>query len=244
MIIDIYNGDCINVMKSLEGETIDCIITDPPYGVGFKNDFYDDTPETVISLMPVWFSEWHRLLKDNSFLYIFAGVKTLHNWIQAGIDCGFTYKNIIATRSFNNGAMRSASNYGFQFQPIIVFSKGKGRNLNKVNFIPTSESWIKDKRNTNPNQFTYEYPNWIKTEWTFATAKRANKSFHPNEKNVELIKFLIETSTNEDDTVLDSFMGCGSTGVSCVKSNRNFIGIELDEKYFNIAQDRINNIEL
>ena len=186
-MIELYNGDCLQEMKKLADNSIDCIITDPPYGVNFKNDFYDDSLENVLKCMPLWFEQWYRLLKDNSFLYLFVGVRTLHNWIQTGINCGFTYKNIIATRSFNNGSIRAPNNFGFQFQPIIIFSKGSGRKLNQVDFIPTSLAWYNDKRNSNPKPYTYDYPNWIKTDWAFASAKRANKSFHPNEKNVDLI---------------------------------------------------------
>lgn len=71
--------------------------------------------------------------------------------------------------------------------------------------------------------------------------KRANKSYHPNEKNVDLIKFLIEVATNRDEIVFDSFMGSGSTGVACANADRKFIGIELNKEYFNIACERIYN---
>ena len=238
--MQLYNEDCLEVMKQLPDKSVDCIITDPPYFVGFKNDFYDDNPDLFETKTPEWFAQWKRVLKDNSFCFIFAGVRNLHKWISAGIEAGFTYKNIVATRSFNNGSIRAPSNFGFQFQPIIVFSNGQGRKLNKVDFIPTSASWFKDKRNPNPKPYTYDYPNWIKTEWAFASAKRANKSFHPNEKNIDLIKFLIEVATNENEVVMDTFMGCGSTGIACKKCNRDFIGMELDKHYFDLATKRID----
>lgn len=238
-MIDLYNGDCLEVMKQIQSKSVDCIVSDPPYGVNFKNNFYDDSTENVFKAVPEWFLEWHRILQDDSFLYLFVGVKTIHKWIQAGIDAGFTYKNIIASRSFNNGAIRSPSNFGFQFQPIVVFNKGNGRKMNSVDFIPTSESWAKDKRNKNPKEYTYDYPNWIKSEWAFANVKSGNQSFHPNEKNVDLIKFLIELSSNENEVILDPFMGSGTTGIACKNLNRNFIGIELDENYFEIAKKRI-----
>lgn len=235
---NIHNGDCMDVMKQMSDESVSCIITDPPYGVCFKNDFYDDTTENVLKNMPDWFSQWFRLLKTNSYLFVFVGVKTIHQWVQAGVDAGFVFKNIIATRSFNNGAPTPKNNFGFQFQPILVFSKGRGKNFNEVDFIPTSQEWLKDKRNKNPKPYTYSYPNWIKTEWGFASAI---KKIHPNEKNTDLIKFLIELSTNENDVVFDSFMGSGSTGIACIKSNRDFIGVELDEKMFEVAKERIKS---
>jgi site-specific DNA-methyltransferase (adenine-specific) len=235
----LLNGDCLKQMESLEAESVDCIITDPPYGVGFKNNFYDDSEEAVLRAIPNWYKEWHRVLKKDSYLFIFVGVKTIHHWINEGIAAGYTYKNIIAARSFNNGSINPKNNFGFQFQPVLVFSKGKGKAFNEYDFIPTSEAWLKDKRNKNPKPYTYQYPNFIKTEWGFATAKRASKALHPNEKNIDFIKFLIGIATNEGDVVLDSFAGCGSTGVACANTNREFIGMELDEKYFNIAKERI-----
>ena len=110
----LYNGDCLTVMKALDKSSVDCIITDPPYGVNFKNDFYDDSEEFVAKQIPKWFKQWYRLLKDNSYLYLFVGVKTLHIWIQEGLNAGFVFKNIIATRSFNNGAISPKNNFGFQ----------------------------------------------------------------------------------------------------------------------------------
>ncbi len=242
--INLYNDDCLKIMKTLSDNSIDAIITDPPYGVNFKNDFYDDSEESVLSIMPQWYKQWFRILKDDSYLFLFVGVKTLHHWIQCGIDVGFTYKNIIATRSFNNGSPTPKNNFGFQFQPIIVFSKGNGKKLNEVDFIPTSVEWFNDKRNKNPKPFTYQYPNWIKTEWAFASAKRANNSIHPNEKNDKLLKFLVEVSTNENDVIFEPFMGSGSLGIACKQTNRDFIGCELNTDYFKIAKERINGKDL
>ena len=202
----LYNGEYLKVVSEIQTESIDCIVSDPPYGVGFKEAEYIDDKDFVLNEMPKWYKEWFRVLKPNGFMFLFVGVRNLHQWIQKGIDTGFTYKNIIATRSFNNGSIRGSSNFGFQFQPVLVFSKGNGHKLNEIDFIPTSDCWEKDKRNKNPKPYTYDYPNWIKTEWAFATAKRANKSYHPNEKNVDLIRFLIEVATNRDEIVFDSLI--------------------------------------
>lgn len=241
-MFELRNGDCAIEMQSISDCSVDCIITDPPYGVEFKNDFYDDSESTVLNEMPKWFEQWHRVLKDDCFLFIFVGVKTIHKWIECGINKGFTYKNILATRSFNNGAVSPENNFGFQFQPILVFTKGKGRKFNKVDFIPTSIEWFNDNRNKDPQPFTYQYPNWIETKWAFATAKNSIKNNHPNEKNTTLISFLIEIATNEKECVLDSFMGSGTTGESCFDTNRDFIGIELDKHYYEFSKKRISSL--
>lgn len=238
----LFNDDCINVMKSLEDKSIDLIATDPPYGVNFKNDFYDDSEEVIIKNIPIWFNEWYRILKDDSFIFLFVGIKTIHHWINEGINAGFSFKNIIATRSFNNGAKKADNNFGFQFQPILLFSKGKGKKFNDVDFIPTSLEWYNDKRNKNPKKYTYEYPNWIKTDWAFATEKRATKSIHPNEKNIKLLEFLVSVLSNENDIILDPFMGSGTTGIACKNTNREFIGIELNTNYYDLCNQRIITI--
>ena len=235
----IFNQDCLEGMKTMADENFDLIVTDPPYAVNFKNNIYDDSFDTIINNIPEWFKQWYRLLKEDSYLFVFVGVKTLHIWIEEGLKAGFNYKNIIATRSFNNGSPTPKNNFGFQFQPIIVFSKGKGKPFNNIDFIPTSEEWFKDKRNKNPKPYTYSYPNWIKTEWAFATEKRATKNLHPNEKNVKILKFIIEIASNEGDYVLDSFSGSASTAVACIQTNRNFIGFELNEEYYKFGEKRI-----
>ena len=237
--IKLYNDDCLKVMPNLVDSSIDCIITDVPYGVGFKNGGYNDSKDYVLNLMPKIYKQWYRVLKKNCYLYVFCGVKNIQHWIEQGIKAGFEYKNIIATRSFNNGCVTPKNNFAFLFQPILVFSKGKGKPFNEINFVPTSKEWYEDKRNKNPKPYTYVYPNWINTKLSFATEKRATRNFHPNEKSVKLIKFLIDISTKENDTVLDTFLGSGSTAIACINSNRKCVGIEITKKYYEIAKDRI-----
>ena len=239
----IANQDCLVEMKAMADNSIDLILTDPPYGVNFKNDFYEDSADLVEQLIPVWYKEMYRILKQDCYVVLYVGLRNLNIWIDEAIKAGFTFKNIVATRCFNNGTPTPKNNFGFQFQPVLVLSKGKGKDFNEVDFIPTSEGWFKDKRNKNPKPYTYAYPNWIKTEWGFATTKRASKNLHPNEKNTTLLKFFIEVLTDKDDVVLDCFMGCGSTGIAAIQASRDFIGIELDQHYFEVSQERLKYAE-
>ena len=236
----IINADFLEYSKYIPDEQFDLIITDPPYGVGYKNKYYNDSEEYVLSNMYKWYQEWFRLLKPDGYLVLFVGVKNLDHWLVNAKITGWTFKNIIATRSFKNGSKRAPNNFGFQFQPVLLFSKGKGHNFNKVDFIPTSKEWFNDKRNKNPNPYTYEYPNWIKTEWAFGTAKNSIKNNHPNEKNVDLIEFLVKVLSNEGDVVLDPFMGSGSTGLACKKCGRDFIGVDINEDLVNVAKSRLD----
>ena len=232
----IYNKDCLIQMKKIKDKSIDCIITDIPYGVNFKKIKGDDT-DLVIKNMPLLFKTYYRILKDNTCLFLFTGIKNIHHWIINAENNGFYFKNIIATRSFNNGSAVS-NNFAFHLQPILFFTKGNPK-LNKVDFFKTSKEWLNDKRNKNKKEFTYIYSNFITTDTCYGTEITSTNSLHPNQKNLKLLEFLVKISTKENNLVLDMFMGSGSTGVACINTKRNFIGIELDKKYYKIAKKRL-----
>ena len=236
-------SDALDYMKNLPDNSVNLILTDPPFFVNFKNSIYDDSENNFDELVPKYYKEFNRILVNNGFAVIMVGLKNIHKWIQEGINAGLTYKNIIAVRNFNNGSPSAKNNFGFQFQPILIFSKGSGRSFNKVDFIPTSEGWYKDKRNKNPKPYTYSYPNWIKSEWCFATAKNSRKNVHPNEKNVKLLKFFIGLMTEENDVVLDPFMGSGSTLEAAKRLNRVYLGCDLNPKCYDITKERLDNIK-
>ena len=128
----------------------------------------------------------------------------------------------------------------------MFFTKGKGFKLKEYDFIPTSKSWLKDKRNKNPKPFTYIYPNFLpkdlikaNTKTTKINGSKTNR--HPCEKNVKLIEFFISISTNKNDIVLDCFMGSGTTGLACKNLNRRFTGCDNVKEYYEIAKRRLNN---
>ena len=246
--IRVVHGDCGVILPTVPCHSIGAIVTDPPFGVGFHSNetSYDDSKDSVLPLIPGWFREWHRVLKDDSYLFLFCGIKNIENWIAEGKKAGFTFKNLIATRSFNNGAACSMKNFAFVMQPVLLFSKGNGRKFHEVNLFPTSKEWLEDHRNTNPKPFTYLYPNFIPTDVTYGTEVFSNgadtkRVVHPNAKNVKLIEFFIEIATDAGETVLDPFCGGGSTGVAAMFAERRFIGIEKDEKFYKSALKRIEN---
>ena len=241
--VTLHNADCMDVMKSMGEESIDGIITDPPYGVNYKQNFYDDSTEFIDELMPMWFSEWYRLMKSNSYLFLFVGVKNIEVWISNGKSAGLVFKNIIATRTFNNGS-KIQNNFAFVMQPVLLFSKGNGHQFNKVNFFPTSEEWLQDPRNTKKEKYQYQYPNFVLPSVAYGTetfGSNVKKTVHPNAKNEPLCRFFVEISTNKGDVVLDPFMGSGTVGVACANSERRFVGIEQDKKYFESGRVRILN---
>lgn len=241
-MINLYNEDCLEVLKKLEDNSIDLIITDPPYAVNFSKGF-DDSKETVKKILPDLVENYYRILKEGSHLYIFVPVKEIGMFIEE-FSKKFTLYNILATRTYTQN-MYLKNNFSFNNQLILYLAKGKAKNFNKVDFIKTSDSWLKDKRNKNQHEFTYQYPAFF-PEYIFSNTKSTSKNGkktkrHPCEKSVEFEKNLILLSSNEGDTVLDSFMGGGTTGVACQETNRNFIGMELNKEYFQIAKERIGD---
>lgn len=245
--MELLNGDCLELMKDMPNSSINCIITDPPYGVDFlNNQAFNDNKDFVSNMRDKWLSEMNRVLKENSHCYIYIPTKGAGDWLVA-IEKYFTINNILSGRTYTSTTYLK-NNFQFNNQLIVYCSKGKAKNFNEVDFIKTSASWFKDKRNKNPKEYTYSYPAFIWQDETkiFANTKATSKNKdtrHPCEKNTELIEFFIKLSTNEGETVLDLFMGGGSTGVAAVNTNRDFIGIELNKEYFEMAKERITERE-
>lgn len=241
--MEIYNMDCLIGMRQMKNESVDLIITDPPYAVEFSKGF-DDSFETVSSLLPLWVDEMFRVLKDGCHCYVFIPVK------QAGLfitefQKRFTLMNILATRTYTSN-MYLKNNFSFNNQLVLYLCKGKAKRLNKVDYVLTSESWFKDKRNKNPHPYTYQYPAFFpenifsNEKTTSSNSKKTGR--HPCEKSVNFEEILIRLSSNEGDIVLDPFMGGGTTAIACINTKRDFIGFELNSEYYEYAKNRIDNL--
>lgn len=234
------NGDCLEAIQSIKDNSIDLIITDPPYGVGFSKGF-DDSTEYVEANIDNWFKQMYRVLKEGSHGYIYVPTIGIELFISTAVKY-FTLKNIISGRTYTTNA-HLKNNFQYNNQLILFLHKGKGRNFNNYDFIKTSQSWFEDKRNKNPKPYTYSYPAFL-PDLAFANTKGNGRTDrHPAEKNIELIKFFIGISSDEGDIVLDMFMGGGSVGVASAALNRDFIGIELNKEYYDIAVRRINEVK-
>lgn len=250
-MIELLKGDCLELMKSIPDNSVDAIITDPPYGTtACKWD-------SVIPFDLMWL-QLNRIIKDNGAIVLFATQPFTSTLTLSNIN-NFRHqwqwiKNK-PTGAFGAKYMPMKAN-----EDILVFG------LNKVNYYPImvkrtdkefkecyrkndSKSWGSNITNTKNNIITrkpkdeqwYKYPTnvlYIKKD-----DKRNGKN-HPTQKPVALMEYLIKTYTNEGETVLDFTMGSGSTGVAAKNTNRSFIGIEKDENYFNIAKERINELKL
>jgi site-specific DNA-methyltransferase (adenine-specific) len=254
-IVKLYQGDCLEVMDKLiaDGIKVDAIITDPPYGTtACKWD-------SVIPFEPMW-ERLRQLRKDNSAIVLF-GSEPFSSALRMSNIKEFKYDwKWIKTRPVGHAQAKNKPLNSYE--DIIVFSNGvtvhKTQTKKRMTYNPqglikvdrlvsNSESTLKNgsdsgfaKRPSHKKQFIQEFTNYPTNTITF----KHERGFHPTQKPVLLLEYLIKTYTNEGDTVLDFTMGSGSTGVACVNTNRNFIGIELDENYFKIAEQRISEAKL
>ena len=218
----IYNKDCLGVLKNIPDNSIDLIVTDPPYlttsrgnsgnsggmlqkDINKKGRVFTHNNINCKEYAP----EFYRLLKDGSHCYVMTNHINLIDMLNTFTDIGFHF---IKSLIWNKGNKIMGQYYMSQFEYILFFRKGRGK---KINNCGTSDILsISNKK----------------------TKDIDSNNIHDTEKPIELIEVLVNNSSQENELVLDPFMGVGSTGLACIKNNRNFIGIEIDENYFNIAK--------
>jgi site-specific DNA-methyltransferase (adenine-specific) len=241
-INEVYQGDCLELMKFIPDKSIDAIISDPPYGTtACKWD-------TIIPFEPLW-EQYKRIIKDNGAIVLTASQPFTSALVMSNIKM-FKYEWIwekSRATGFQNSKYAPMRNH----ENIVVFYKNKPLftqvNIKKLD-KPIS-SWRKNGKggnllsgvNTYGKDKMQELTGYAKTIIKINNEHNVGKQIHPTQKPVALFEYLIKTYTNEGDLVLDNCMGSGTTGVACKNTGRNFIGIELDQTYFNIAKKRIND---
>lgn len=244
--IDLRQGDCLEVMKSIPDGSIDAIITDPPYGTtACKWD-------SVIDFDLMW-EQLNRVIKPSGAIVLFGSepfssalrMSNIKNykydwkWIK---DKGSNF-GVAKYRPINTSEdLIVFSNKVLKYKPQMRVTDKKSNRGGKAK-IKESSVYGKNGFKQSYRDTNIKYPiNCIKFNTPKHNDKR-NGSLHPTQKPIALMEYLIKTYTNEGETVLDFTMGSGSTMVACQNTNRNGIGIEQDENYFKIAQDRIKENE-
>ena len=234
-MIKLLHGDCLELMKNIPDNSIDLILTDPPYGTtACKWD-------SVIDFGLMW-TELKRIRKERAAVALFgsepfssalrmSNIKEFkYDWIWNKKQGGNPLNaKRMPLKIFENISLFYKHNYYPQMR------KGKMRKKGGLNKQPEQTGKVDISYSVYND---YYYPVGI---IEFANCGNKNKTLHPTQKPVALMEYLIKTYTNEGETVLDFTMGSGSTGVACKNLNRNFIGIEQDETYFQIAKDRIHS---
>ena len=245
-------GDCLERMKDIPDGSVDMVLCDLPYGTT------DCKWDNIIPFEPLW-KQYERIIKDNGVIALFGSEPFSTKIRMSNFKL---YRYDWYWEKTKAGLYQHAKNRPMKaIETISVFSKAKWGHKSQVkNRMPYNPQGIASAGNKivtegyhaggvmgkRPNQVGKEYEAF--TGFPKDVLKFANiwgkRVLHPTQKPVDLLEYLIKTYTNENETVLDNCMGSGSTGVACVNTNRKFIGIELDEKYFNIACERTRQAEM
>jgi len=218
--MQLLQGDCLELMKDIPDGSVDMILTDPPYLCDYsrhdsksrfnKKIAHDKNTQANEQLILAYLQECFRIMKPNTAMYCFCNYKKIEFFKAAIQQSGLHIKNIIIWDKQSNGMGDLSTTFGYSYEFIIFAAKGQPK--------------IRGKR--------------ISDIWRFKRVTH-REQVHQNQKPIDLLSQAIEKSSDKNAVIFDGFMGSGSTGVACVNTGRDFIGIELDPGYFEIAKNRI-----
>lgn len=239
----IYKGDCLELMKDIDDKSIDMILCDLPYGT--TTNYWD----SIIPFEPLW-ENYERIIKDNGAIVLFSSQPFTTDLINSNRKL-FKYE-IIWNKQYGTDFQLANKKPMKAHENILIFYKkhpSYNKQMIKREKAIDTTNWKQDKRNKNHNNFSskenikkkYEYKNPITViDYNMANGECNNsKRLHPTQKPLFILEWLIKTYSNESETVLDNCIGSGSTAVACMNTNRNYIGIEKDNTYFELANKRI-----
>lgn len=284
--VELYQGDCLTIIKEIENNSVDLILSDIPYGISYEEwDVIHDNKNSALGgsteaqrragdifkrrgkplngwseedrliskqyqdWCSLWSSDWLRTLKPGGSCFIFAGRRYAHRCIISMEDAGFTFKDMLAWNKVTSPFRAQRVSKVFERRKDEENSK-KYESWRLGNLAPVFEPilWFQKpyKIGTTITDNLLEYQlgcfndqilheNLIEVNSKIPSGQK----FHPTQKPVSILENLIKLTTFENQFVFDPFMGSGSTGIACLNTNRNFIGIELDKDYFTIAENRI-----
>ena len=236
--MELIQGDCLEIMKNIPSASVDMILCDLPYGTT-RNKW-----DTCLNLGKLW-EQYKRIIKDNGAIVLFSQMPFTAALVMSNPKM-FRYE-WIAEKSLATGFLNAKRMPMKAHENILVFYK----KLPTYNAQMTKGKPYSITRRDIGGQYLHNFES-IETKNEGTRCPRdvlrdlwqpycGGKMYHPTQKPVPLLEYLIKTYTKEGDTVLDKCMGSGYTGVACVNTKRDFIGVELDENYFDIARRRIND---
>lgn len=230
-MIELYNADAYQKINELidSGIKVDHIITDPPYNISQDNNFHTmknhrrgvDFGEWDRGSFDLysWIPQYSKLLKANGSMVIFCSYRFISHIVEV-LESDMTnmvVKDVLVWQK-TNPMPRNINRRYVQDMEFAIWS------------VKKNSKWVFNKPDNQP---------YLRACFKYPLVSGKEKTKHPTQKSLKLMEEIISIHTNENDLILDPFMGSGSTGVACLNTNRNFIGIELDKKYFEIAKDRL-----
>lgn len=250
LIMELFNGDCLQIMKDFPEKSIDMILCDLPYGIT-KCEW--DKP---IDFEKLW-EQYTRIIKDNGAIVLFSSQPFTTDLINSNRKL-FRYE-IIWEKTQKTGFYNANKMPLKGHENILIFYKKlptynpqkyivERNDIGRVREKKADRCVLYGHANAQDYKETGErYPHDVIhfSNWNGALfGKTQNATKHPTQKPIQVLEYLIKTYSNEGDVVLDNCMGSGSTGVACINTNRDFIGIELDKNFFVIAKERIEKAKV
>lgn len=253
----LHNGDCLEIMRAIPDNSIDCIICDLPYGTT------SCSWDVVIPFEQLW-EQYNRITKDNAPIVLFGSQPFTSMLIQSNIE--HFREEIIWLKNKAGSGMQANQKHIKIHENICVFSKSATYTYNPQKWLIAEKEFITQRKTFKENEYIGNqiYGATTRTRKPdtgernpisivscrvpFTPQKSKTYSddvdlrYHPTQKPLDLVEYLVKTFSNEGDTVLDNCMGAGTTGIVCVKNNRNFIGIEISEDFYKIAKNRIEQM--
>ena len=251
-MINLVNGDCLIEMSTIPDKSVNLILTDLPYGE--TRSKWDK----ILDFDKLW-EHYLRVITDNGAIVLFGNEpfssmlrqsqpnyyrydwKWVKNRATGFANCNYrpmrAYEDIMVFSKANASAGGKSNSMTYNPQGLIEVNKTKKNTANRKGLISYNNNNLGENNSLNgDSEYVQKYTNYPNNILYFDCEK---KYVHPTQKPLELMKYLVLTYSNINDMVLDSCMGSGTTGVACKELNRDFIGIEIDKKYFDIASERI-----
>lgn len=236
----LFNADCLDVLKKINAQSVDLILTDPPYNLGI---FMQNRDTNLRKMRSNFFgaSDWDNLDYEQWSRSLDLFFQESAKIIKIGGSM-IVFMAIIKVES----VIRIAEKYGFYYKTTGIWHKlnPMPRNMN-LHFVNSTEAWIYFTYKTKTGTFNNNgdvIHDFVETALTVRSEKTYGK--HPTQKPIQLMEHFIKILSNKGDLVIDPFMGSGSTGVAAKLLGRNFIGIEINQTYFTIAKNRIEEINV
>lgn len=248
LINQLYCMDCMELFSQIPDGSVSLILTDPPYGIRYQNNFTQFQYPQIVGDDGIDYEqlarESYRILQENTHAYFFTRFDCYPYHYQCLKQAGFSIKNcMIIEKGTVGGIGDLQGSYANNAEWVIFCQKGRRLfnhtrlmlNKYKGSYSPTRKPYEKYKTRFNACWFGEEYPkatyNSLWQKW--------HKIFHPTIKNAEFLSWLIQISSHPGELVFDGFMGTGSTAVAAVSTGRNYLGAEISREYYEVAQRRI-----
>lgn len=235
--IQLFQGDCLEIMKQIPDKSVDMVLCDLPYGQSFSKW------DSIIDFDILW-KQYDRIIKDNGVIVLFSNEPFATKLRMSNIE-NYKYDWIWDKQRGSNFSAVKIRPFN-SFENICVFYKKQttyNPQMREGKPYTRKQGYVGEGKNNGnmKRKDVVTINNGGRYPLSIISFPKVQRSIHPTQKPVELLEYLIKTYTNENEIVLDNCMGSGSTGIACVNTNRKFIGIELDEKYFEMAKNRIEN---